>query len=208
MDVLTIGDVGVLGGVIHIGDEAMFEVAAVELSARGGRVVGVSSAPEESTERYGLGAVGRLGFTGLERAVARERASPSAPRRPVRPSWRRVTRSRSARRAGRCLRRAHRRRWQPRLTLAGSRVRADHPRGDGPRAGLPVVVSGQTFGPDLDVEDAERICVMTREAAWTGVREHDSAALARSWGHVFTPGSTTPPSSPAARRRRPSRMFW
>ncbi|WJL96504.1 polysaccharide pyruvyl transferase family protein [Microbacterium sp. ET2] len=183
MDVLTIGDVGVLGGVIHIGDEAMFEVAAVELSARGGRVVGVSSAPEESTERYGLGAVGRLGFTGLERAVARERASllraaaageaELAPGDPAREALDALGDASGVLIAGGGNLAS---RWPVHVYERTTLAAMAHARG------LPVVVSGQTFGPDLDVEDAERICVMTREAAWTGVREHDSAALARSWG--------------------------
>lgn len=206
MNVLTIGDIGVLGGIIHIGDEAMFEVAAVELADRGGRVIGVSSAPEESAARYGLATVDRLGFVGLERAVARERASllraaaageaGLASGDPARGALDALSEASGVLIAGGGNLAS---RWPvhvyERTTLAAmARAR-----------GLPVVVSGQTFGPDLDAEDAERVAVMTRDAAWTGVREHDSAALARSWGaqvHAgvddasFLVGSEDPPSEP------------
>ncbi|WP_322411347.1 polysaccharide pyruvyl transferase family protein [Microbacterium invictum] len=183
MNVLTIGDIGVLAGIIHIGDEAMFEAAADELSARGGQVVGVSSAPQESAARYGLGTVDRLGFIGLERAVARERAAhlcaaaagdaELAAGDPARGALEALDEASGVLIAGGGNLAS---RWPvhvyERTTLAAmARAR-----------GIPVVVSGQTFGPDLDPEDADRVAAMTRDAAWTGVREHDSAALARSWG--------------------------
>ncbi|WP_313358165.1 hypothetical protein [Microbacterium sp.] len=87
MSVLTIGDIGVVSGMIHIGDEAMFEAARDELATRGLDVVGVSSAPEESAARYGVPCVPRLGFVGLEREAAarrrcswmRRRGAPSSP---------------------------------------------------------------------------------------------------------------------------------
>lgn len=206
VNVLTIGDIGVLGGIIHIGDEAMFEAAAAELSARGGRVVGVSSAPDESAARYGVDAVGRLGFVGLDREAARERA---AMLRAAAAGEMRLAEGDPARGVLDALDDASgvliagggnlASRWPvhvyERTTLAAmARAR-----------GLPVVVSGQTFGPDLDDEDAERVAAMTRDAAWTGVREHDSAALARGWGaqvHAgvddasFLAGSDDAPASP------------
>ena len=64
MAVLTIGDIGVVSGMMHIGDEAMFEAARDELAARSVDIVGVSSAPAESERRYGVPMVPRLGFAG------------------------------------------------------------------------------------------------------------------------------------------------
>ncbi|MEE2815688.1 MAG: hypothetical protein VYC96_08435, partial [Actinomycetota bacterium] len=75
MSVLTIGDIGVLSDMIHIGDEAMFEAARDELAARGLGVVGISSAPGESAARYGVLSVPRLGFVGLDRAAAARRST-------------------------------------------------------------------------------------------------------------------------------------
>lgn len=183
MSVLTIGDIGVLSDMIHIGDEAMFEAARDELAARGLDVVGISSAPGESAARYGVPSVPRLGFVGLDRAAAARRSSLLV----------HVAEGRAALEAGDPATAALdalgeasgvliagggnlASRWPvhvyERTTLAAmARVRD-----------LPVVVSGQTFGPDLDDADAERVAAMARAAALTGVREHASAQLARRWG--------------------------
>ena len=82
MSVLIIGDVGVLDGMFHIGDEAMFEAAVGELAQRGLSPVGVSSNPDETAARYGIPAVPRLGFAGLDRAEARAIAKQEAAQRP------------------------------------------------------------------------------------------------------------------------------
>ena len=73
MRVVAIGDVGVVDDMMHIGDEAMFEAARDELAARGADVVGVSSAPAETAARYGIEAVARIGFDGLDRDAAEAR---------------------------------------------------------------------------------------------------------------------------------------
>jgi polysaccharide pyruvyl transferase WcaK-like protein len=183
VSILTIGDIGVTDGVIHIGDEAMFEAAVDELAARGARVIGVSSAPAESAERYGIPTIGRLGFAGLDRARARERAGllrAAAAREAMLPEGDPAAQALAALDAVSGVLIAGggnlASRWPvhvyERTTLAAmARAR-----------GLPVVVTGQTFGPDLEPEDARRVAEMTRAAARTGVREHDSAALARAWG--------------------------
>lgn len=183
MTILTIGDIGVTAGVIHIGDEAMFEAAAEELAARGGAVTGISSAPEESARRYGILSIGRLGFAGLERADAQRRAlrlrdcaagdavlaadDPAAAALAALDTATGVLIAGGGNLASR---------WPvhvfERTTLAATAV----------ARGIPVVVTGQTFGPDLDPDDAARVAEMTRAAVWTGTREHPSAELARSWG--------------------------
>lgn len=181
--VLAIGDIGVVDGMIHIGDEAMFEAARDELAARGVAITGVSSAPGESASRYGVPCVPRLGFVGLDRDAAIRRADellaaaagelkladgdPAAAALAALDDASGVLIAGGGNLASR---------WPvhvfERTTLAAmARRRA-----------LPVVVTGQTFGPDLDPVDAERVAAMTRDAALTGVREADSAALARGWG--------------------------
>ncbi|MFJ4045314.1 polysaccharide pyruvyl transferase family protein [Microbacterium sp. NPDC089987] len=183
MSVLTIGDIGVLSGMIHIGDEAMFEAARDELAARDLGVVGVSSAPEESAVRYGVPSVPRLGFVGLDRDAAARRSAllvdAAAGRTaldagdPAGPVLDAIGDASGVLIAGGGNLAS---RWPvhvyERTTLAAmARAR-----------GLPVVVSGQTFGPDLEDADAERVAAMARAAALTGVREHASAELARTWG--------------------------
>ena len=73
MRVVVIGDIGVVDDMMHIGDEAMFDAAHQELAARDVQVIAVSSAPAESTARYGVEAVARIGFDGLPRDAAEAR---------------------------------------------------------------------------------------------------------------------------------------
>jgi polysaccharide pyruvyl transferase WcaK-like protein len=180
--VLTIGDIGVVGGMIHLGDEAMFEVAVTELAARGGEVIGISSAPEESAERYRIRAAPRLGFVGLSRsealrrraellaAVAGEAELSSAD--PATGVLRALDEASGVLIAGGGNLAS---RWPvhvfERTTLAALAV----------AQGIPVVLTGQTLGPDLEPDDEERVAATVRAAALTGVREFDSARLVREW---------------------------
>jgi polysaccharide pyruvyl transferase WcaK-like protein len=181
--VLAIGDIGVLDGMFHVGDEAMFDAAQRELRARGLSVVGVSSAPAESAARYGIPTVDRLGFGGLDRPAARERA-------------RRLVAAASgegalagddiAQGALAALRSASgvlhtgggnlASRWPvhiyERTTLTAMAA----------ALGVPVVFSGQTLGPDLDDEDEGLLREALRRSALVGVREPTTEALVRSWG--------------------------
>ena len=68
MRVVALGDVGVIDDMMHIGDEAMFQAAHDELTARGASLVAVSSVPDETAARYGMEAVRRIRFDGLDRA--------------------------------------------------------------------------------------------------------------------------------------------
>ncbi len=187
MSVLIIGDVGVLDGMFHIGDEAMFEVAVEQLTARGIPAVGVSSHPEETAARYGIPAVGRLGFTGLDRAEAAERADhllavaagearldAADPAGDLFAALDEVDGVVNAGGGNLATR------WPvhifERATLAGIAR----------RRGLPVVVTGQTLGPDLDHPDDQVVARMLREAALVGVREPSTAELVRSWGIAST----------------------
>lgn len=183
MSVIVIGDIGVVGGMFHIGDEAMFEASCDRLRDRGLEVVGVSSAPEESAARYGIRTLPRLGFEGLDRPAARARAqlleSAAAGRAtlsagdPAAAVLRELDTATGVLNAGGGNLAS---RWpihiDERSTLAAmARAR-----------GLPVVVSGQTFGPDLDPGDTEILTRMLRDAALVSVREPDSLAWAHTQG--------------------------
>lgn len=183
MSVLIIGDVGVLDGMFHIGDEAMFEVAVGELSERDLSPIGVSSNPPETAARYGIPALPRLGFAGLDRADAARRAdhllavaAGSAELSPDDPAVEVFKALEAARLlvnagGGNLATRWHSHVFE-RTTLARL-ARAQ---------GVPVVVTGQTLGPDLDAPDDAAVARMLREAALVGVREPDTAALVDSWG--------------------------
>lgn len=185
--VLIIGDVGVLDGTFHIGDEAMFEVAVDELVQRGLAPVGVSSNPTETAARYGIPAVGRLGFAGLDRAQAARRAehllavgagtAELEPEDPAREVLAALDGARMLVNAGggNLATRWHSHVFE-RSALAGLAR----------QKGLPVVVTGQTLGPDLDPPDDQIVARMLREAALVGVREPDTAALVASWGLAAT----------------------
>lgn len=181
MRALVIGDIGVVDGMVHLGDEAMFEAAVGHLRCRGVDVVAVSSAPDESATRYGVDSVPRLGFVGLQRDAARARArmlvaaaSVGLPAEDPAAAVLRALRSSDGlvNAGGGNLAS----RWPvhvyERAALAGMAA----------AAGVPVVVSGQTLGPDLDQEDAATLSRMLHSAALSSVREPASLALAGSWG--------------------------
>ncbi|MET0163231.1 MAG: polysaccharide pyruvyl transferase family protein [Microbacteriaceae bacterium] len=182
MHVLVIGDVGVIDGMMHIGDEAMFEAAVAELRDRGLDAVGVSSVPEESAERYGIRCVPRLGFAGLDRQASAARAeqliaaASGALQLPdddvALPALEALRGASGLLNAGggNLASRWHAHVFE-RSTLAAMAA----------ALGVPVVVSGQTFGPDLDAADAELVAGMVRTAAIASVRETASLELARGW---------------------------
>lgn len=183
MSVLIIGDVGALEGMFHIGDEAMFEVAVVELAQRGRDAIGVSSHPAETAARYGIPAVPRLGFEGLGRVEAARRAehllavaagtARLEPEDPARETIAALDAAEALVNAGGGNLAS---RWPTHVFERSTLVSMARMRG------LPVVVTGQTLGPDLDAPDDAVVARMLREAALVGVREPDTAALVASWG--------------------------
>ncbi|WP_397545215.1 hypothetical protein, partial [Salinibacterium sp.] len=61
--IVVIGDIGVMNNMIHIGDEAMFEALVDAMRQRGIHgITGISSAPIESSARYGISAVSTVGW--------------------------------------------------------------------------------------------------------------------------------------------------
>ena len=180
---LSIGDIGVLDGMMHIGDEAMFEALRDEMAMRDVGLVAVSSAPTESADRYGVPSVRNVGFRGLSRAAATERMRlvidaakrPSALETddPAREVIDAVAGTDGVVVAGGGNLAS---RWSAhvfeRATLAGIAG----------ALGRPVVVTGQTLGPDLDPEDRAVLSPAFRAARLVGVRESASYALARELG--------------------------
>ena len=180
---LSIGDIGVSDGMMHIGDEAMFEALRDEMLARGVELVAVSSEPAESADRYGIAAVSRVGFAGLSRDAADARMRqvvaaakhPSSldPDDPAREVIGAVDATDGVVIAGGGNLAS---RWPvhiyERVTLAAIAG----------ELGRPVVVTGQTLGPDLIDADRALISRALRSARHVGVRETTSLALADDLG--------------------------
>ncbi|ROS48098.1 polysaccharide pyruvyl transferase family protein [Frigoribacterium sp. PhB24] len=187
MRIVTIGDVGVLDGMVHIGDEAMFHEATVQLRARGALITGVSSNPAETAERYGVDAVPAIGFhpaTTGGRLGQRERRARvlsaidgGAGHLPQDdPAWQVVEAVREA---------------DGVLVAGGGNMASLWPMHVYERNTLgliarrfdkPLVVSGQTIGPVLEGEDRELVTELLDAAALVGLREGASLELVRTLG--------------------------
>lgn len=182
---LSIGDIGVSDGMMHIGDEAMVEALRDEMRARGVELVAVSAEPAESAARYGVDAVPRIGFAGLNRDDAEERmrevvAAAKHPSLlgtddPARAVIEAIADTDGVVVAGGGNLAS---RWPvhiyERATLA--RIAGE--------LGRPVVITGQTFGPDLEPHDRTLLSRALQNARLVGVREKTSLALARELGVV------------------------
>ncbi|KQO45197.1 MULTISPECIES: polysaccharide pyruvyl transferase family protein [unclassified Frigoribacterium] len=187
MRIVTIGDVGVLDGMVHIGDEAMFHEATVQLRARGATITGVSSNPAETAERYGVDAVPAIGFhpaTTGGRLGQRERRARvlsaidgGAGHLPQDdPAWQVVEAVREA---------------DGVLVAGGGNMASLWPMHVYERNTLglvarrfdkPLVVSGQTIGPVLEGEDRELVTELLDAASLVGLREGASLELVRTLG--------------------------
>ncbi len=182
MSIVAIGDIGVVNGMIHIGDEAMFEEFVSGMRHRGAdRIMGLSANPRESAARYGIEAIGQLGFRGLDREEQRNRldlvrlaASGRAVADDGMSAVVRAIRSSSGV-----------------AITGGGNLASIWPANIAERVavasiaaicGVPLVVSGQTLGPDLVPEDFDSIGALLRSAALVGVREGASFAVASRMG--------------------------
>ncbi|WP_137842992.1 polysaccharide pyruvyl transferase family protein [Microbacterium sp. 2FI] len=183
MRVVMIGDVGVVDDMVHIGDEAMFEAARDELSARGAEVVGISSSPAETARRYGVRAVGRIGFDGLDRASSEARLAAVlsaadnedtlAPGDAAHAVIAAVADADGV------------------VVAGGGNLASTWPlhvyeraalAGIAARCGKPLAVTGQTLGPRLDARDRELVARLLGSARRSGVREAASQRLAADLG--------------------------
>jgi len=183
MRVVALGDVGVIDDMMHIGDEAMFQAAHDELGARGASLVAVSSVPDETAARYRVDAVPRIRFDGLDRAASEARLAAVlafadgqdalAEDDSARAVVAAVTAADGVLIAGGGNLAST---WPlhvyERAALAGVAARLDRP----------LVVSGQTLGPDLRGRDRELVAGLLGSARLVGVREANSHRLAADLG--------------------------
>lgn len=186
MRLVAIGDVGVIDDMIHIGDEAMFEQFVDRMRARGiTEVVGLSSAPAETAARYGIDAAPQIGFDARSgRAAMAERLD-------------RVRRT-AAGQAGLLAAGDPAHEVIAAVSAAdgvvvtgGGNLASTWPANIMERVavgqvaaafGKPLVVTGQTLGPDLSAGDAAAVAGLLAAARLVGVREQPSYELARSLG--------------------------
>lgn len=189
MQIVVLGDVGVVDGMIHIGDEAMTEALLDELRARGMSTATVlSAAPADTAHRYGVTAIPRLDFP-ADRATGRARFDAVlaclAGRRVLPgddPVWGVIDAIAAADgvviAGGGNLAST----WPSHVfeRAAVGAVAAAHDRA--------LVVSGQTLGPALEPAERELVRPLLAGARRVGLREASSVRLAADLG---TPGTAT-----------------
>ena len=174
--ILSIGDIGPLDGMLHVGDEAMFEAMVLELRARGGSsFIGLSSNVSDSASRYGIEAIPNFGFTREDRARALAIISGHIPSDDA-----------AAHAIAAALHDV-----DLVVIAGGGNMTSIWPSHIFERAalaalasaaGIPVVISGQTLGPQLDADDALMLSGLLETADLVGVRERDSLRLADTLG--------------------------
>jgi polysaccharide pyruvyl transferase WcaK-like protein len=161
----------------------MFQAATQELGARGIDVVAISSAPAETAARHRVDAVPRIRFDGLDRSesdarlaavlAAAESKGSLAVDDPALKVIAAVAEADGV------------------LIAGGGNLASTWPlhvyeraalTGAAARLGRPVVVSGQTLGPDLRGRDRELVAELLATARLVGVRESTSYGLARDLG--------------------------
>ncbi len=183
MRVVALGDVGVIDDMMHIGDEAMFQAAHDELAAREGSLVAVSSVPDETAARYDVDAVPRIRFDGLDRAASEQRLAAVLALAEGRDTLAEDDNARAVMAAVASA--------DGVLIAGGGNLASTWPlhvyeraalAGIAARKGRPLVVSGQTLGPDLHGRDRELVAELLRSARLVGVRESASHRLASDLG--------------------------
>jgi polysaccharide pyruvyl transferase WcaK-like protein len=183
---VAIGDIGATGGVVHIGDEAMFAEFVAQARMRSVEVVGVSADPSETRARHGVSAIRRIGFdfrgpdarAAMDERMARVLAAvddptvldPDDPARDVIDAIRGADGLAIA--GGGNLASNWPMHIRERSTLAAVAR----------KLGKPIVISGQTLGPELTDGDSAMLGELLRTARVVGVREQPSHELALSLG--------------------------
>ena len=181
--VLVLGDVGAVGTVRHVGDEAMTAAAIRELRARGDYHFAVVSAlPEETAASYQVSAIPRPRI--LRGSIESRLARCDAIERAARGEDSALTSSDPAWEFIRALQGA-----DAVLVAGGGNLTSLWPSFMDERltaariaraAGKPVVISGQTIGPRLTGMDRDRVAELLNHAAVVGLREQASFDLASS----------------------------
>lgn len=189
MQIVVLGDVGVVDGMMHIGDEAMTEALLDELRLRGmSSATVLSAAPEETASRYGVSSISRLGFPGnraagqarFETVLACVAGVPALPNDD--PVWAVIDAVAAS---------------DGVVIAGGGNLASTWPSHVFERAALgviaathdrPLVVSGQTLGPNLDASDRDLVRGLLAGARRLGLREAASVRLA---GELGVPGTAT-----------------
>jgi len=184
MRIVAIGDVGVVDDVIHIGDEAMFEALVDAVRSRGvEHVTGVSSQPSETALRYGIETVSPIGFP-RDKDARDERMSLVI--RTARGEAGLLDREDPALAVIEALRAS-----DGFVVAGGGNMTSLWPHHVYERAtlgaiarefGKPVVVTGQTIGPELDEGDSALVAGLLASARLVGVREGASFDLVTGLG--------------------------
>jgi polysaccharide pyruvyl transferase WcaK-like protein len=186
--IVSIGDIGVADNIIHIGDEAMFDELALQLRQRGvDEIVALSSYPADSSERYGVTSIPRIGFF----------SDPNSSREDAEDRMQRVLRTAQGE-AGllRSNDTAHAvidavRSSDGVAIAGGGNIASTWPTHIFERATLgelarifykPLVISGQTIGPFLTDADAELVARLLDSATMVGLREQDSFEFSKRLG--------------------------
>jgi len=227
--IVCIGDIGVTNNIIHIGDEAMFDEMVVQFRRRGvTEIVGLSSDPAESSARYGITALRRIGFfTGGDTARAKAEDRMDRVLRSAQgvtnllpsndPAWAVIDAVRSS---------------DGVAVAGGGNLMSTWPTHIFERATLgalarlfskPLVVSGQTIGPYLSAEDEKLVGTLLSSASLVGLRERPSydyslrlgvpeALLAQtiddaSFLGVETPAGAVPAVVDATSHAQPARPY-
>ena len=150
---------------MHIGDEAMFEEFVAQARRRGIRdIVAVSSNPDDTSARYGLESVPRLGLSGDRASMIAQ--APHAPLAALDTVDAVVITG-----AGNLAST-----WPVHIIERLEIARRAAARG------IPLVITGQTLGPGLVPDDERMLAELLHSAALVGVRESASHALASRLG--------------------------
>ncbi len=188
MRIVAIGDVGLVDDMVHLGDEAMFEQLVTMLRLRGiDDIVGISANPSETASRYGISAVDRIGFaftgadararmTDRKARVLRAAGGDPGALAAADPAWGVIEAIRSS---------------DAVAIAGGGNIASNWPLHIFERAAIgelaallekPLVVSGQTIGPELTAADAPLVTALLSSARLVGLREGASLALVTRLG--------------------------
>jgi polysaccharide pyruvyl transferase WcaK-like protein len=182
--IVVIGDVGVIDGMIHIGDEAMFEELVGGMLRRGAdRITAVSATPVETSSRYAIDAVANIGWP-RDRAAALERmdlvartaageAGLLADGDPAHAVIAAIAASDGVAVSGGGNLAST---WPVHIYERGTIAAIAG------MLGKPFVVSGQTIGPHLEPGDRELVRTMLSSARFVGLREAGSFELVTGLG--------------------------
>jgi polysaccharide pyruvyl transferase WcaK-like protein len=190
--IVAIGDVGVIDGMIHIGDEAMFEAFVTAMRARGlDSVVAVSANPLETADRYSVDgfraeAIRGIGFapSAAGRAAQEDRLDRVLRTAAGEPGL--LSEDDSAHAVIDAVRAS-----DGVAVTGGGNLASTWPShiferlaiaGIADALGTPVVVSGQTLGPQLTDDDSALVARLLALARLVSVRESASLAVAERLG--------------------------